>query len=65
METGRSLEGKALRGEYHEAWAELAGATFANVTQETSSSSSGLSFESAYITQNFWCAKIDDFDGLM
>jgi len=28
---GRSLEGKVLRGEYHEAWAELAGATFANV----------------------------------
>jgi hypothetical protein len=34
-ETGRCLEGKVLRGEYHEA-AELASATFANVTTRMS-----------------------------
>lgn len=55
---GRSLEGKVLKGEYHEAWAELAGDTFANVNVTTRMSSllllvKGKSLGAAYITQNF------------
>jgi hypothetical protein len=47
-----------LRGEYHEASAELAGATFANVNVTTGMSSSSLLVEgkslcAAYITQKF------------
>jgi hypothetical protein len=46
-----------LKGEYHEAWVELAGAAFANVTTRMSSSSllvvEGKSLGLAYITQIF------------
>lgn len=63
---GRSLEGKVLRGGYHGAWAELAGATFANVTTKMSSSLlvEGKSLCIAYITQNF-ASEIFDQNGLM